>query len=249
MGTRLYVDRNLKKFTDKKLNAVPVNLLTDVYLPLAKVSNNVYNTLTDNNGNYIYKTVDGKHTTEPVSILKSEEIFNEKILNIIGDINIDENIFIAKEVKNKLVKEKVNIYEKVKVTEENYMDFNIEDVLSKDVENLLEMSAFDSAVMYIIDDIVGGTYKNYYSYSVVLDSEDSVIFNISDLYVNDAIKLYNVPLDLDIFVNTKKLNLEELSIDNLGGIIIPLDAVDVNISIVNNTDAKHIITNPFFLYQ
>lgn len=249
MGTRVYIDKNLKKFTTNKLNAVTVDLLTDVTLPLTTESSVYNNTITDD-GSYLYKTPEGKYSTDAVTIEQSSDSYSSSnIINKLGSYDLDETIYVADETENTHVSEKSNFYSQVVVDSDNYTSFSVDAVLSGDVENLLEDSAFDSAVMYLIDSITGGTYKYYCSYSVALASGESVIFNIEDVNVETAIKLFNVSTNLDIYINTYKIDTSELEIDSNGGIIYPVESTDMNIKLVNNSGSKILVTNPFFLYE
>lgn len=245
MGNVLYVDNNLKEFTNRKEASLPIQLLTEVKLPISVKSNLQYHAM-DSLGNYLYVDKNNNITTEKESyVISDEDLFDTSTINTIVGTNIEhQNIFRTIKEKNKPYLKNPYTTKETVIDEDNCLTLDVDEVLYKDASNLLEESNFDKAIIDIMDSIVGGNYRDYTSFKVTLDSTQHVIFNIT-INIREGVMLYNIPEAVDIFINSIKVNRN--MVDEYGGIYFDLESTELNIKIVNNTMNTVSVINPIIL--
>ena len=245
MGNKLYVDSNIKKFTNNKSTSLPIELLTDVKLPIVRKSNIIRQSI-DSLGNKLYLDISGDITHDTHMYMKEDRFIDiSKIDMIIGDFSKNKDIFYSKAIPNMPYLQNVNYHDLVSIDEHTSIGLDVDDVLNSDSSNLLEDSVFNKAIIDIMDCIVGGTYNNYCSYKVSLDPKETVIFNM-EANITQAVRLYNIPLDLDIYVNSIKIAKDNL--DDYLGILYNMESIVLNIKLVNVTARNISVINPIILF-
>lgn len=246
MGNTLYIDSNVKRFTEDKITSLPITLLTNVIMPISVKSNMQYH-VTDYEGNRLYIDYDGNITGNEYDYsLSDDEMYNTNDAGtVIGNAPVPKMLFRTNKQKNRPYLKNGYKTELVVIDEYNCLSQQVDDVLYEDASNLLEESQFNKAIIDIMDCIVGGNYSNYCSYKVTLNSNEHVIFNM-EANVREAIMMYNIPNDLDIYINSIKIAKD--NIDKYMGIYHNLQSTDLNIKLVNNTMNTVSIINPIILF-
>lgn len=245
--SKIYVDSNSGLIVDDKISSLPITLITDV-VTRKRIKSDLQYRVTDFEGNLCYINNEGHVTVNEYEYIDDILTFDSSVATVINNsVNNSINLPIAKRIKNKPYYENPIVEKNIIVDETNCIGMYADDILFEDAQNLLELSSFQKAIIDIMDCIVAGTYSNYCSYKVTLESSQHVIFNMNDVNIKEGILLYNIPEQSNVFINSIKI--PKNIVDEYNGIYYELTSTDLNIKIENPTMNNMSVVNPIILFN
>jgi hypothetical protein len=231
----IFINPYTNKLTKDKMNAIPINIETELnilhdikdgYLPMYKL---------DTYGKMVYTDYCKNETTEMNSFLEIGE--KKKIGNLdYYEQNVMSNSHVTFDKYRT---------EMVKVTEENYDQFNLDEILNLEYENILNDTEYYLIVSNILDNVIiaESSFKSLNKYRCILDVNDNIeiIFVVTGSSIN-TVQFRNLDPNLNVTVNNESAyrNGDLLECNFKQNDVI-------SIKITNNTDKKIIIVNPYLL--
>lgn len=247
----IYVKQTSGELTTDKINVVPIVLRTPIKL-LAKNDTGVsFHKMDELDGSFLYIDKNNQLTKEAFTVVSNDKEFSPNSAKIkIGNIdNLPGKIDGAEFIDNNKFIEEANLFIYEYVNKDNSFKFNIVDILSKEMRNLLEKSTFEFSVFDFLDR-VNWSESGFISanrFDITFSNNQVLKFNLEDLYVEEKLCLYNIPEGVDIKINYQNVEL----FDNQdGGVLINLPEPSRNIilELINKSGFDISIINPYILF-
>ena len=252
----VFVNKSTNKIDNNGLNVIPIELNTDIIIETIKKTES--DQKIDDDGNLIYIDSNDNETTDSWEIDKITSSFEpfdftqNKINLLCGKTtDIDEDIKYANINDTTPVLNTVNYLENVKIDKDNVEDYSIDYLMEKEITNLLENSNYEYSIYNILENIIysNSSFYNKNNFNVLLDKDDNLYINITDIDTTSRIELeiYGIDKNATVFVNECQCTL-----NSNGAYYVYIDDIlmdNLKIEILNKSENIIKITNPYILFN
>ena len=246
---KIFVNQSTGKIEDSYLNTTPIEITTDIQLE-SSVSNKAEQVF--ENGLACYVDKDGNKTHDSFSISDDIGEFDFDDVSLVdGELtDIDEEISYAKTIKNEKLLENIPYITLSTITNKNAVNYNIDDILTQEIQNLLNDSIYDSALYDLLDSLYAldstKYFKNKYAALVLEGGKINIKEYLKDNVILNDICIKNIPKNCSVILNNIALEFNEKENGFIGKNINVTEVIDLYITSI---DESTYISYPYILYN